>query len=49
MIKQGAGTIPAVTLRVLALEIFLRLSLVEGSVGLDLEPNVVRMRCFELS
>jgi hypothetical protein len=48
-IKQGADTIPVVTLRVLALEIFLRLSSVVGSGGLALESNVVRMHCFELS
>jgi hypothetical protein len=49
MIKQGAGTIPAVILRALVLETSLRHSLVVGSVGLDLEPKEVKMRCFVLS
>jgi hypothetical protein len=47
--KQGVDTIPAVTLRALALVIFLRLSLVEASADLALELNEVKMPCFELS
>jgi hypothetical protein len=49
MTKQGVDTIPVVTLRALALVIFLRLSLVAVSVDLALGSNEVRMHCFELS
>jgi hypothetical protein len=49
MNKPDVDTIPGVTLRALALVIFLRLSLVVASADLALEPNEVRMPCFELS
>jgi hypothetical protein len=49
MTKQGVDTILVVTLRALALVIFLRLSLVEASADLALELNEVKMPCFELS
>jgi hypothetical protein len=49
MTKQGADMIPVVTLKALALEIFLRPSLVAVSVDPGPGPNVVKMHCFESS
>jgi hypothetical protein len=49
MIKQGVDTMPEATLRALALEISLKHSLAVGSVDLAREPNVAKMRCFELN
>jgi hypothetical protein len=49
MNKPDVDTTPVVTLKALALVISLRLSLAVASADHALEPNEVRMPCFELS